>query len=92
MTIELTGEVHVGKDTDQLFDDLGRYVSGIAARAVDRRGVFHMALSGGSTPEPFYMRLVIDPDFRAIPWEQTPRGYRSSGPGPTMSSSCSMPR
>src|SRR5690606_40064 len=32
---------------------------------------FHLALSGGSTPEPFYMRLVTDPRYRAIPWEQT---------------------
>ncbi len=42
-----------------------------AIEAVGHRGEFHLALSGGSTPEPFYMRLVTDPRYRTIPWEQT---------------------
>jgi len=67
----LSGEVHVAADKDVLLDDLGRYLVGVASRAVDEHGVFHLAVSGGSAPEPFYMRLVIDPDFRALPWEQT---------------------
>jgi len=42
-----------------------------AVEAVGKRGEFHVALSGGSTPEPFYMRLVTDPRYRAMPWERT---------------------
>jgi len=42
-----------------------------ARQAVDRRGVFHLAVSGGSTPEPFYMQLVTDPRFRSMPWSDT---------------------
>ena len=70
-TIVLPGDVHVASDRDDLFDDLGSWVTAVAARSVDERGVFHVALSGGSTPEPFYMRLVIDPRFRGIPWQRT---------------------
>jgi len=69
--LNLTGYVHVAPDTEQLFDDLGNALLGAAQDAVHRRGVFHMALSGGGTPEPFYVRLVTDPKFRALPWEQT---------------------
>lgn len=68
---QLTGPVHVREDREELFDDLGMAVMGAAERAVEERGVFHLALSGGSTPERFYMRLVIDPRFRGIPWRQT---------------------
>ncbi|MGB0768609.1 MAG: 6-phosphogluconolactonase [Phycisphaeraceae bacterium] len=69
--LNLPGHVHVAPDTEQLFEDLGSALLGNAQRAVQDRGVFHMALSGGGTPEPFYVRMVTDPKFRAFPWEQT---------------------
>lgn len=69
--MNLTGHVHTAPDSEQLFEDLGNALLGCAQRAVQERGVFHMALSGGGTPEPFYVRLVTDPKFRAFPWEQT---------------------
>lgn len=68
---KLTGGVHVAADADKLFDDLAMALFGAAGDAVGQRNVFHLALSGGSTPEPFYMRLVTDPRFRALPWEYT---------------------
>lgn len=75
MTLELTGDVHVARSThglhDDLYDDLASALAHAAAQAVCERGVFHLALSGGSTPEPFYIRLVIDPRYRGIPWKQT---------------------
>ncbi|MEM9020274.1 MAG: 6-phosphogluconolactonase [Planctomycetota bacterium] len=69
--LNLPGHVHVCPDTEELFDDLGSALLGSAGKAVDKRGVFHMALSGGGTPEPFYIRLVTDPKFRDFPWRQT---------------------
>ena len=69
--LKLPGHVHTAPDTEQLFDDLGSALLGSAQRAIQERGVFHMALSGGGTPEPFYMRLVTDPKFRLFPWAQT---------------------
>ncbi len=69
--LKLPGYVHVANDTDQLFDDLGSALIGSAQKAIDQRGEFHLALSGGGTPEPFYMRLVLDPRYRLFPWLQT---------------------
>ena len=69
--LQQAADVHIGKDYDALLDDLGMALLGAAARAVEERGVFHLALSGGSTPEKFYMRLCIDPRFREIPWSKT---------------------
>ncbi len=69
--LELTGSVHVAPHTESLFDALGESLMSGAVAAVEQRGVFHVALSGGGTPEPFYVRLVTDPKFRALPWKQT---------------------
>ena len=71
MSFELTGTVHVAPSADQLYDDLAGLLMARSMGAAENRSVFHLALSGGSTPEPFYMRLVTDPRFRAIPWEKT---------------------
>jgi 6-phosphogluconolactonase len=67
----LNGFVHVADDADALFEALGDTVVSAAARAVEARGAFQLALSGGSTPEPFYIRLVTDPKFRTLPWADT---------------------
>ena len=69
--LKLSGDVHVAPTADELYDDLAMALLGAAIESVAARGVFHVALSGGSSPEPFYMRLVTDPRFRAIPWQQT---------------------
>ncbi len=47
-----------------------RWVS-IAAEAVEARGAFRVALSGGSTPQPLY-RLLAEQEWQAkCPWQQT---------------------
>lgn len=69
--LELTGPVHVAATADELYDDLAREVMSAGVQSVDSRGVFHLALSGGSTPEPFYQRLVTDARYRMIPWRHT---------------------
>ena len=66
--LRLTGAVHVAQNADVLYDDLAHAFMAAALDAVQQRQVFHMALSGGSTPERFYTRLVTDPRFRPIPW------------------------
>ncbi|MEM7626496.1 MAG: 6-phosphogluconolactonase [Planctomycetota bacterium] len=69
--MNLPGTVHVAPDTETLFEALGEALMSAALSAVEKRGVFHVALSGGGTPEPFYVRLVTDPKFRVLPWKQT---------------------
>jgi 6-phosphogluconolactonase len=69
--LELPGRVIVEADRDLLYDRLVGAMSAVAEEAIERRGVFHLALPGGSTPEPLYLHLVIDPRFRLFPWSQT---------------------
>jgi len=66
----LPGEVHVAPSADQLYDDLGLVFTSHGLEADRDRGVFHVALSGGTTPWPFYQRLLIDTRFRKVPWER----------------------
>ncbi len=70
-SLDSLGQVHLARDIAQLHDDLASALLGSAIRAIEERGVFHLALSGGSTPEPFYMNLVIDPRWRGLPWAKT---------------------
>lgn len=69
--LKLPGTTVAAPDTETLFEKLGEAFMSAALDAVERRGVFHVALSGGGTPEPFYVRLVTDPKFRAMPWAKT---------------------
>ena len=43
----------------------------LAQQSVTDRGVFTLALAGGSTPRKLYSLLATDPDFRDFPWSQT---------------------
>ncbi|MCC6680346.1 MAG: 6-phosphogluconolactonase [Phycisphaeraceae bacterium] len=65
----LFGETVVEAELEELFEALGRELGYAMHSAVNARQVCHIALSGGSTPEPFYMRLVTDPLFRGLPWD-----------------------
>jgi 6-phosphogluconolactonase len=68
--MRLTGPVHVAP-RDDLIDDVAGVIVAAAMRAVEARGTFHLALSGGTTPEPVYVRLMIDPRWRVMPWDRT---------------------
>lgn len=67
----LPGAVHVAGDVHKLYDDVAAAMEAEAIHAVRERGVFHVALSGGSTPEKLYIDLVADPRFRMFPWGAT---------------------
>lgn len=70
-SLQLNGHVIISPTADRLYDDLAEHLFMIANEAIADREVFHVALSGGSTPEPFYQRLVIDPRYRFLPWQRT---------------------
>jgi len=63
--------VQVCAQVDELVDHVATVLTNQAIRAVDIRGAFHLALSGGRTPEVLFRRLVIDPQYRALPWRDT---------------------
>ncbi len=67
----LPGGVIVAADEEDAQERIGRDLMVAAKQAVRERGVFHLALSGGGTPMPFYRRLMIDPLFREMPWSRT---------------------
>lgn len=71
MPPKLSGFVHVSSTAEELLDVVANDLLAAAVKAVGERGVFHLALSGGSTPEPLYVHLVIDPRFRLFPWDKT---------------------
>jgi 6-phosphogluconolactonase len=67
----LPGNAIVAKDIEELHYALGLDLMAHAGNCVRAFGDFHLALSGGSTPLPFYQRLMIDPAFREFPWKRT---------------------
>ena len=69
--MNLTGHVIIEPDAESLHTRLGQDLLDAAHKAVNARGAFHLALSGGGTPEPFYERLATDLAFREMPWAQT---------------------
>jgi len=70
-TPALPGEVIVRDTPDKTIDILGAELVGHAMECVRAFGDFHLALSGGSTPEPLYRRLMYDPPLRKLPWKRT---------------------
>lgn len=67
----LPGEVVVRREPDEVYDALASDMVAQAVDCVRRFGDFHLALSGGSTPQPLYERLMYDPNYRVLPWKHT---------------------
>jgi 6-phosphogluconolactonase len=67
----LPGTVSVLASADEAIDALAADLVFQATTCVRTFGDFHLALSGGTTPEPLYRRLMYDPAFRDLPWKRT---------------------
>ncbi len=67
----LPGEVVVREEVADLIDAITADLLVQAKACVRSFGDFHLALSGGSTPEPLYRRLMYDPRMRGFPWKKT---------------------
>jgi 6-phosphogluconolactonase len=67
----LPGEVIVAETADKLIDLVAAELVVQAKACVRALGDFGLALSGGSTPQPLYERLMYDPDCRQLPWVRT---------------------
>lgn len=68
---DLPGTVVVRESADETLDPLAADLLFQAKGCVRAFGDFHLALSGGSTPEPLYRRLMYDPNYRDLPWKRT---------------------
>lgn len=69
--LNLPGKVVVHPDRKTVLSSLGTALMFAAERALNERDVFHLALSGGSTPKPFYESLANDPRYASLPWSRT---------------------
>ena len=58
-------------DADALARAAADELMRLAQASVAARGLFTLALSGGSTPKKLYSLLATDPVFRAIPWDKS---------------------
>ena len=67
----LPGAVIVAETADELIDMVAAEMVVQAKACVREFGDFELALSGGSTPQPLYERLMYDPDCRQLPWVRT---------------------
>jgi 6-phosphogluconolactonase len=67
----LPGEVAVLPTVHEVHDRLAADLVMHAENCVRQFGDFHLALSGGPVLEPFYQRLMYDPDCRRLPWRRT---------------------
>jgi 6-phosphogluconolactonase len=67
----LPGTVVLRETADDLIDAAAADLLFQAKSCVRTFGDFHLALSGGTTPEPLYRRLMYDPNYRDLPWKRT---------------------
>ena len=62
---------HVYPDADALAKGAALDLVRIAQHHIAERGIFTLALAGGSTPRKLYSLLATDPAFRDFPWDKT---------------------
>lgn len=67
----LRGRRIILHDVEEVIDRLAVDLLNFARERIGAADVFHLALSGGSTPQALYQHLIIDPRYRAFPWEKT---------------------
>jgi 6-phosphogluconolactonase len=67
----LPGSVVVRATPDEVIDAIAADLYLQARNCVRTFGDFHLALSGGNTPDPVYRRLMYDPVYRELPWKRT---------------------
>jgi len=58
-------------DADALAQGAAGDLLRVAQQSVAERGIFTLALAGGSTPRKLYGLLASDPAFRDFPWDKT---------------------
>lgn len=64
-------DFHVFADTEDLSREAARLIIARAHRALELRGRFTIALSGGSTPKRLFEILAEPDNAKAMPWDRT---------------------
>lgn len=63
--------IRIFDNADSLLENAARKIISAAREAVDKRGRFVIALSGGHSPRPLYRLLAGQPYSDQIPWKHT---------------------
>lgn len=63
--------IRILKSLEQVSATAAEEIIQLAASAVEKRGVFRIALSGGSTPKTLYTKLSSDDLKKQMPWRST---------------------
>ena len=63
-------KITVFPDKDSLISGAADFIAGAAVQAIEARGRFTLALSGGHTPRPVYARLATAPYRDRIDWSK----------------------
>ena len=67
----MTGRLRIADSAEELASEAAAIVVQAAADAVEQRGMFHLVLSGGSTPRRLYERLATAEWRNRVPWSAT---------------------
>ena len=59
----MTGKIHIFPDKQALNSAVAQAWQKLSAAAINERGAFHVALSGGSTPKSLF-QLLASPEWR----------------------------
>lgn len=68
---DLPGQVALCPGPDEILDAVAADLFVQANACVREFGDFHLALSGGLLVERLFLRLMVDPLYRALPWTRT---------------------
>jgi 6-phosphogluconolactonase len=64
--------IRILKNLDQVSTASAETIIQVAIDAIEKRSIFRIALSGGSTPKTLFTKLASDPDFKKqMPWKST---------------------
>ncbi len=63
-------DIHIHNNPAELYTKAAGVFLQTGAEALDRQGIFSVALSGGSTPLPLYRKLAVDPAADSLDWNK----------------------
>jgi len=71
MEMTVKYNINVASDAEDLAHQMVQLFVAAAHEAVDSRGMFYTALSGGHTPARFFRLLANTPAAKSLPWDRT---------------------
>lgn len=71
LTMKFAGNIHQNTDISELVALLSNQILESARNRIKEKGIFHLALSGGSTPKLLFKHMISAPFKNCFPWEST---------------------